>query len=481
MIAKTMRICLSLAALAALVLSAGCLKVGPDYARPELPVKPPPAYQEAAGQAGPFQDSTRWWEDFGDPELNRLVEMALQRNQDLAQATARVDELQALFGQARAARYPQVDIKGSGGKQRTQSLLAGAAETENYNLAVAATFEVDLWGRLARLEEASKAELLNAEETRRTIAQTVIANVVVYHLTVQTQERRLQVTESSIYAYQRSMEFVEGRYVRGLTSELALRQARRILANAKAGVPSLRQELGKALHALAVLTGQYPKTSPARKIGADYYQVLPPVPPGLPSELLMRRPDLLAAEANMQALTSRIGAAKAARFPTISLTGSWGYSSTQLEQLVRPQNELWNMALGILAPVFDAGLREARQRQAEARYRQGVASWAKSVLTAFSEVEDALLTRKEQLARRELVKAALKEAVATQDAAQSRYIRGLSDYLQVLEAQFTRYSLEDQLVLTEFAILSNRVSLHRALGGGWDQPNQTRTAKGNQS
>lgn len=481
MISKPLRPCLLLALGAVLAVSSGCLKVGPDYARPDLPVKPPGSYQEAAGQAGPYKNSTRWWKEFGDPELNRLVEQALKHNLDLAQATARVDELAALFSQARAARYPQIDIKGSGAKQRSQTLLAGAAETESYNLAVAATYEIDLWGRLARLEEASRSDLLNAEETRRTIAQTVVANVVVNYLTVQTQERRLQVTEASINAYRNSMEFVEGRYSRGLTSELALRQSRRILANAKAVVPALRQELGKAQHALAVLTGEYPKASPARRLPADYYKALPPVPPGLPSELLMRRPDLQAAEANMQALNARIGSAKAARFPTISLTAGWGYASTQLEQLIRPQNELWNLTLGILAPVFDAGLREARQRQAEARYRQGVASWAKSVLTAFSEVEDTLLTRKEQLARRELVKVALEEAVATQEAAQRRYIRGLSDYLQVLEAQFTRYSLEDQLVLTEFAILSNRVSLHRALGGGWDQLEQTRTAKENQS
>lgn len=481
MMARALRTCLLGTMVMGLVASSGCLKVGPDYARPDLPVKAPPSYQEAAGQAGPYQDINRWWEEFNDPELNRLVELALKRNLDLAEATARVDELQALFNQAEAARYPQINVQGSGGKQRSQTLFAGAAETESYNLAVAATYEVDLWGRLARLEEASRSDLLNAEEAKRTVAQTVVANVVVNYLTVQTQQRRLQVTQASIDAYHKSMEFVEGRYSRGLTTELALRQSRRILANAKAGVPSLRQELGKAQQSLAVLTGEYPKTSPVDTIPADYYHNLPPIPPGLPSELLMRRPDLRAAEANMQALNSRIGAAKAARFPAISLTGNWGYASSQLEQLIRPQTELWNLTLGILAPVFDAGLRAARQRQAEARYRQGVASWAKAVLTAFSEVEGGLLTRKEQLARRELVKAALAEAVATQDAAQRRYIRGLTDYLQVLEAQFTRYSLEDQLVLTEFAILSNRVALHRALGGGWDQLEQPPKAEGNKS
>ncbi|ADK85545.1 RND efflux system, outer membrane lipoprotein, NodT family [Desulfarculus baarsii DSM 2075] len=476
-------------ALVVLGLNAGCMKLGPDYQRPEPPAKIPAAYDQAANQSAiAIAQPDRWWEAFGDPELNRLVELAVARNLDLAKATARVQELQALFSQSRAERYPQISASGTGQRQRAKSMSleqggisVGAVETDSYNLAVAASYEVDLWGRLARLEQAARGDLLAAQETRRTVAQTVIASVVTSHLTIQTLERRLQVAQSSIEAYQRSMEFVEGRYRRGLTSELALRQARRALANAKAGLPSLRQDLGQAQQNLAVLVGAYPKVQPARAQPADYFKQLPAVPAGLPSELLLRRPDLRAAEHTLQALSARIGAAKAARFPTISLTAQGGYASDQLESLIRPDNALWNAALGLTAPLFDAGLRRAKQDAAQARYDQGVADWAKQVLTAFSEVEGALLTRREQLTRRELVQKALAEAVATQEAAQRRYMRGLSDYLDVLEAQYTRYNLEDQLVLTDYAILSNRVSLHRALGGGWDDISAAPAADGSNS
>ena len=191
------------------------------------------------------------------------------------------------------------------------------------------------------------------------------------------------------------------------------------------------------------------------------------MPPGLPSDLLLRRADIKAAEANLRALNARVGAGKANRFPRITLTGSFGYSSDELDQLLQHQSKLWNMATGIVQPLFDAGKLKAGQRAAEARYEQGVAEYAKTVLTAFSEVERAFLTRKEQIERRERTLSFLVEARATQRVAESRYRRGLVDYLTVLEAQQTRFKAEENLVLVDLAILTNRVALHRALGGGW--------------
>jgi multidrug efflux system outer membrane protein len=191
------------------------------------------------------------------------------------------------------------------------------------------------------------------------------------------------------------------------------------------------------------------------------------VPPGLPSDLLRRRPDVRAAEASLTAANARIGAAKAARFPAISLTGSYGYRSTELGELFMPQSELWNLAFNILGPIFNAGKLSANQRRAEALYQQTLAQYAKTVLQAFGEVETALLTRKEQLERRERVLVFLEEARAAQDVAENRYLRGLVGYLNVLEAQQARYSAEESLVLVDLAIMSNRVALYRALGGGW--------------
>jgi multidrug efflux system outer membrane protein len=251
---------------------------------------------------------------------------------------------------------------------------------------------------------------------------------------------------------------------------LDVRQARRTLTQAEASLPSLRQDLGTAQQNLAVLMGRYPRTKPSRTQPKDYFKRLDPVPAGLPSDLLLRRPDIRTAEANLRALNAQVGEAKAGRFPRISLTGEMGYSSMELDRIFRPQSELWNLAAGVTQSLFDAGKLKATQRAAEARYRQGVSEYAKTVLTAFQEVESALLTRKEQVERRERLLNFKAEAIATQRVAESRYARGLNDYLTVLEAQQTRFQAEDNVVLVDLALLSNRVTLHRALGGGWAQP-----------
>ncbi|MBW1742405.1 MAG: efflux transporter outer membrane subunit, partial [Deltaproteobacteria bacterium] len=249
-----------------------------------------------------------------------------------------------------------------------------------------------------------------------------------------------------------------------------VRQARRTLARAEAILPSLRQDLGITQQQLAVLLGRYPTTGPARTQPEDYFKRLDPVPPGLPSELLLRRPDIRAAEAQLMALNAQVGVSKASRFPRITLTGAYGYASDELDGLFSPENELWNIALGIAQPLFDAGKLKAGQRAAEARYQQGVAEYAKSVLNAFAEVESAFLTREEQLKRRDHIVSFVLDARATQRIAENRYERGLVDYITVLDAQQTRFEAERDLLEVDLIILTNRVTLHRALGGGWGGP-----------
>jgi len=235
-------------------------------------------------------------------------------------------------------------------------------------------------------------------------------------------------------------------------------------------VPQLQQEMGIIQQQLSVLRGHYPRTRPARRQPEDYYKRLAPVPPGLPSDLLMRRPDIRAAEERLKALNERVGVAKADRLPTITLTGGYGWSSNELNELLNRENVAWNLTAGLLQPVFDAGRLKAGQRAAEARYQQGVAEYVQTVLDAFGEVESALLTRKLQIERRERELKFLEEARATQQVAQERYIRGLVIYLDVLNAQITRFQAEDNLALVDLAIMRNRVALHRALGGGWAEP-----------
>lgn len=459
--------------LLSLALGVGCMKMGPDYARPDVAQPREAGYQQAQGLTQ-YAPQDKWWHEFNDPSLNELVLTTLKHNWDIKRAAAKVMEVRAQFVSTRADRFPTLGLQASVAKQQT-SLGGGSPAAaffdrryETLNLSLAASFELDLWGRLARAEEAARADLLRAEETRRTVVQGLIAEVVSLYLQMEASERRLMVSDMTVKALSDSLEFVEGRYTRGLTSVLDVQQAQRTLAQARSATPALRLDLGKQQQALKVLAGSYPSTQKARLQPGDYFKRMMPVPPGLPSQLLQRRPDLQAAEAGLQAASARIGQAKAARFPRISLTGTFGYSSDALTRLIEPQSQLWNLAAGLGQSVFDAGKLEAGQRAAEARFQQGVAEYAKTVLTAFSEVEGALLSRRELLNRHELVLSALEAARSTQQTAEMRYVRGLIDYLTVLDAQRSRYTLEDTLVLVEQAALVNRVSLHRALGGGWD-------------
>ncbi len=462
------RIFYGVSAMAIFFVLSGCINLGPDYTPPDLGIQPPESYEYAPTGTKLAVDGDRWWEVFGDSELNQLVDEVLKNNWDIKQAAARVLEARAFYVQVRSDRFPSVGISGS--KDRRQISGGGRGSTtivDTYDLSAPASFEVDLWSRLAKASRAAWEDILQEEEARRTLAQSVVAEAITLYLEM---ERRLQIAAQSIEAFRLSLQFVETRYERGLTSVLDVRQARRVLAQAETLVPQFEQEMGIIQQELSVLRGRYPVTRPKRLQPEDYYKRLASVPPGLPSDLLMRRPDIRAAEEQLKALNERVGVAKAARLPTITLTAGYGWTSEDLNKLLRSENVIWNLTTGLVQPIFDAGRLKAEQRAAEARYQQGVAEYVQTVLAAFGEVERALLTRKQQLERRERELKFLEEARATQRVAEDRYIRGLVIYLDVLNAQITRFQAEDSLALVDLAIVRNRVALHRALGGGWAEP-----------
>ena len=454
------------------ILLFGCIDLGPGFKQPDLGIQIPVSYEYAPAGTQSLLADDHWWKAFDDDELNRIVEEVIENNWDIKQAAARILEVRAEYVRVRADRFPAVDIAGTKDRRAVRS---GQSEksviVDNYELGAPAAYEVDLWSRLKKASQAAWDDILREEEARRTVAQSVVAEAITLYLEMEAVERRLQIADQSIEAFRQSLQFVESRYRRGLTSVLDVYQARRVLAQAETLVPQLEQELGIVQQQLSVLWGRYPVTHPPRSQPPDYYKQLPPVPPGLPSELLWRRPDLQAAEAQLKSLNELVGVAKAARFPAISLTGNYGWSSEDLNNLLRADNVVWNLTAGIVQPVFDAGRLKANQRAAEARYHQGIAEYVKAVLNAFAEVEGALLTRELQMERRQRELKFLEEARATQRVAQQRYTRGLVIYLDVLNAQITRYQAEDNLVLVDLALLQNRVELYRALGGSWAAPN----------
>ena len=465
------RICRGVSAMALFFLFYGCINLGPEYTQPDLGVQTPESYEYAPTETELLVAGDRWWEVFGDSALNQLVDEVLKNNWDVKQAAARILEARYQYVQVRAGRFPSVDFDGNMDRRRLGGVrLASGSIVNTYQFAGVAAFEVDLWSRLAKASRAAWEDILIEEENRRTLAQTVVAEAISLYLEMEALERRLQIAAQSIEAFRLSLQFVETRYQRGLTSVLDVRQARRVLAQAETLVPQLKQELGITQQQLSVLRGRYPHTRPARRQPEDYYKRLAPVPPGLPSDLLMRRPDIRSAEKQLKALNERVGVAKAARLPSITLTGGYGWTSGDLNNLLRSENAVWNLTAGLVQPIFDAGRLKAGQRASEARYQQGVAEYVQTVLDAFGEVERALLTRKQQLERRQRELKFLEEARATQRVAQERYIRGLVIYLDVLNAQITRFQAEDSLALVDLAIMRNRVALHRALGGGWAEP-----------
>jgi multidrug efflux system outer membrane protein len=449
----------------------GCINLGPDYQRPNLGIQVPDSYEFEPAENQPLEVEDRWWEIFEDRELNQLVDDALKYNWDIKQAAARILEVRAGYVRVRSDRFPAVDIGGRGDRRQIDGgEFRDNFIVENYELSAAASFELDLWSRLKKSSQAAWEDILAEEENRRTVAQAVVAETVSLYLNMEAVERRLQIAEQSIKAFRQSLQFVEIRYRRGLTSVLDVRQASRVLAGAETLVPQYEQDLGIIQQQLSVLLGRYPETRAPRRQPEDYYILLPPVPPGLPSDLLMRRPDLRAAEARLRSLNDLVGVAKAARLPRITLTGEYGVTSQDLNRLLRTENIIWNLTAGIVQPIFDAGFLKAGQRAAEARYEQAVAEYVKTVLDAFGEVEQALLIREQQLDRRDREVTFLTEARATQRVAQNRYVKGLVNYLDVLNAQITRFQAEDSLVLVDLALFRNRVALHRALGGSWGEP-----------
>lgn len=451
----------------------GCgvgLRTGPDYERPMDQLAVADTFVQAIADTDAVRIDTRWWTVFRDEELDSLVEEAIRNNLDIKRATAVVLELEARNTQARAGRLPSISLSGS---YQTQELPAATSvpstsgRTESYNASIAASHELDLWGKMSRTHEAARADLLQSIENRQTIMQSVIAETASLYLQQEALERRTHILEQTIEALRKSVRTVEMRYRRGLTSVLELKQAQRALAGAESRMPEFNQELGTTQHRLSILLGRYPGTRPPRTHPEDYYQRLEPVPAGLPSDLLETRPDIRAAEAHLAALNARYGVAKSNLFPRITLTGSYGYTSNELQNLFKPDNILWNLVAGLTQPLFNSGALLAEKDAARARYEQGVIDYAKTVLSAFAEVEGALMARREQLEQRGYIIDYLEKARATQEIAELRYERGLIDYLNVLDAVQARYNAEESLVLVDLAILTNRVTLHRALGGNW--------------
>jgi multidrug efflux system outer membrane protein len=456
--------------LAGSVLATAACVQGPDYERPVVAVPDDFRFQDATAAAS--ADSRVWWDAFGDQSLNLLVDEALASNRDLRIASARVDEAAAIVSGTRAQGLPQVGYGVQGSRQRTsdpgsepfvgntRSSLGGA---------LLASWEIDLWGRIARQTEAARANLLATDEARQGVVLTLIASVIVGYLNLLDLDERLRISEETVAGRKEYVDLFEVRLRGGVISEFEMAQVRAEYETTLASLPELRRQIALQEDALSVLLGRNPGPI-ERPVTLDTI-AMPAVPGGLPSELLARRPDVLQAEQVLVASNASIGAVRAAYFPRISLTSLLGLASTSLGGLFSGSARTWSFAGEIAGPIYTGGGLEAATAQALARREQALAAYELTIQNAFRDTDDALISMQaageaEAIQQRRV--AALEDAVRL---ARERYENGYSDTLDMLDSE--RSLLNAQLSLTAARADRYRalVSLYRALGGDWiDEP-----------
>lgn len=437
--------------------------MGPNYTRPDLPV--PESYRPAAeGEAQSIADLP-WWELLKDEALQKLVRIALEENKDLHRAAAVVEEFEARFGGGELAFAPQLSATANAPFGKLHAVtFPRTALPANYYLQGNLSWELDIWGRIRRSNEAARADLLAREANRRAVILELVSGVAQSYFDLRQLDMQLEITQNALESWEDSVRIAQARLRQGLTSKLDADQFEAERANAVSRAAELTRAMAQKESELSVLLGRNPGPIPRGRPLTEQ-QMPPEVPAGLPSELLKRRPDIMESEETLAAATARIGAAKASRFPTISLTGILGVASPQLSGIGK--QDFGSAGVGLIAPLLNAQTLGYEQKVAEAQAREVLAQYEKTVLVAFKEVEDALVsvrTAQDQGRAQEAQVAALQSAL---HLAEVRYKGGISNYLDVLTAKRSLYEAELALAATRRLRLASTVLLYKALGGGW--------------
>ncbi|HXZ50030.1 MAG TPA: efflux transporter outer membrane subunit [Usitatibacter sp.] len=449
---------------AAALALAGCAMVGPDYRRPDLAL--PAAYPEA-GEGTAASVPLQWWKLYDDAKLDELVGSGLGRNADVRLAAARVEEAEAALREARAIRLvPEVDAQA--GALRGRAAVSGQYATGNtFTLGLATSFEVDVWGRLRRGERSVQDELLASRYGRDTVALTLAATIARTYFAALSLDSQYTASEEILRSAEDSLDLTRKRLEGGVGSNLDVYQAGTLRDVSSAQLKEIARQRAMVQHELGVLTGNLDLVVPAKEL---HELPVPPLPPpGLPSQLLERRPDVRQAEAQLEAATERIGVARAAQFPTLSLTGSAGLQSAELDSLLHPGSKVWSIGAGLLGPVIDGGRYAARTQQAEAQARQAEAVYQRAVENAFRDVSDALSNIRLGAQEDRELASRLAQARSALRLANLRYESGYSPFLEVLDAQRTLNLAQLEYIRNRQNYLSYTVDLMNALGGGWTE------------
>ncbi len=444
--------------------------VGPDYRRPPTEVED--RFRMAEGPADlPSVANLPWWELLHDAQLQQLIRSALADNHDLRRAVATVEEFRARALIARTDWLPQLSVAANAPAGRSAVFLfPGFASPFNYYLLGNLSWEVDLWGRVRRTNEAARAELLSKEENRRAVTIQLVSAVAEAYFTVLQFDLQLDIAERTLQSWDESVRIAQARLRQGMASKLDADQFEAERANAAARAAELQRQMVQAENHLSLLLGRTP-FAVARGRALDQQVIPPDVPAGLPSELLQRRPDLLVAERQLAAVTARIGVAKAERFPRITLTGLAGLAHPELSLIFTEASSFGVFGAGLAAPLFNAQILGFQQEAIEAQSQEALAQYQQTVLTAFREVEDSLIavrTARLQSDAQQQQVTALQSALKL---AELRYKGGLANYLDVLVARRSLFEAELAWTSTRRFLLASVVQLYKALGGGWSPDN----------
>ena len=468
---------------------AGCA-VGPNYVRPSAPISP--AFKEAPNKeaagwspAAPADTLDRgdWWTLFGDPTLSALEAKVQVSNQNIIAAEAAYREARAVVSQQRAALFPTVNLTGSGNRSgsgggggtlivnpdgSTSGGSGGGGARSTYRASIGATWEPDVWGRIRRSIEGSKA-----------LAEASAADLAAARLSAQGElatdyfglreiDAEIAMDQATVAAYQRALTIAQNRYNAAIAPKSDVLQAQTQLFNAQSDLAGAQQQRANFEHAIAVLIGEAPGnfTLPP----APWTETVPDVPPGVPSTLLQRRPDIAAAERRVQNANAQIGVQTAAYFPDLTLTGSYGFAASELGHLFSSANSLWSYGASIAETIFDAGARHARVNQAKAAHDQAVAQYRETVLEALQDVEDQLAATRILARQSDLRRQASASADQAEQIVGNQYKAGTVDYTAVVAAQTTAYQARRAMAQAAAQRQTTAVALIQSLGGGWKAP-----------
>lgn len=469
--------------LGSLIFLTGCLALGPNYKRPDVVVPENWKVSGKPGEEAQFYQaetilSTQWWKIFNDPKLDQLIEKGLQSNQDIKSAAARVLQARAVARVSGSELLPSAignptfrRFQQSGNQFVTPGFdQPKGVLTNSFSVPLDLSYELDVWGRVRRSFEASRARAAASYEDYRTVLLTLTADIAQNYIVIRSLDREVEILNETKKLREQGLQVVSDRYEAGLVSELDLARAKTELASVDVETFGFLRRRAEFVNVLALLVGEPASTF---EFETDPINLVPPqIPAGLPSTLLERRPDVLQAENNLRAANAEIGVAQAAFFPTIRLTGSGGYESVELDTLFDVESKTWSFGPSVSLPIFLGGRNRANLKATKAKYEENLAAYRQQILVAFKETEDAIANiryRDQQIEAQEMVLIAAKDAASLSI---KRYIQGLVTFLEVVDTERSRLEAETARVQFHTQRLVSTVLLVKALGGGWESQPQ---------